>query len=132
MTEITDFIIKHALTEHSVKAINKAYKIIYDNVGTDLIVDDYSGLVDLVCNSDKCYISNIIMWERTKIGVPSHMGYGGPVDLRAPEEYFFSETIVEKNFAANSSKAEILEFIAQCKMKHPECDLYPGFNIFYC
>ena len=97
-------------------------------VTVDAIVDDPAEFIEVVQLSDY-YISEIIIWDRVPIGEGSAIGYGGPPDPRAPEEYYFSESFLIREFHEQAEASEHHGFIQRCIDQYPDRDLYPGFTI---
>ena len=97
-------------------------------VAVDAIVEDPFEFIEVVKLSDY-FISEIIIWDRVRIGVGSVIGYGGPPDPRAAGEYYFSESLLSCEFDDQAETSQYYEFIHCCIDKYPDCDLYPGFTI---
>lgn len=81
--------------------------------------------------ASNCYIAEIIMWVRTNRQVGSQLGYGGPPDPRAPDDYFFSETLYAKQFSITATEDDYVRFISEARAKQPNAELYPGFTVRY-
>ena len=119
--DIEAYVINHTI----VKVGNTLPKYLFNEV----IVDNPIELISLVNENKSCYISYILWWVRAKISEGSAIGYGGPRDPRNPDESFFSETIMCRNFSENTDIKEYLAYIEETLKSHPNYDLYPGFDI---
>lgn len=94
----------------------------------DAIVDDPEEFIRQISTSD-CYVTEIIMWARVRIGEGSKIGYGGPPDPRAPSEYFFSETLLSKMFDETDEEDRYMRFILNSRSENPDYDLLPSFTV---
>ena len=113
-----DYFEKHRILAYSAEGF----------IAVDAIVDDPVEFIEVVRLSDY-YISEIIIWDRVPIGESSAIGYGGPPDPRAAEEYYFSESFLSCEFNEQTEASEHHKFIQKCIDQYPDCDLYPGFTI---
>ena len=82
-----------------------------------------------VVKSNGYFIQHILWWERAKLSEGPLLGGGGTLDPRSPNEYFFAETQLERDFAANTSADEYIEYIRQTQETYGYLELYPGFDV---
>ena len=101
-----------------------------DFVCIDAIVDDPEAFIRLV-TANNCYVTEIIMWDRVKIGAGSKIGYGGPPDPRAASEYYFSETILTRTFRDTETDSAYIHFISESMAQYPDSDLFPSFTVVH-
>lgn len=99
-------------------------------IATEVIVDDPESLIDAVIEH-KCYISSVLWWDNVRVGIGSPIGYGGPGDPRS-EEFFFSETLICREFESNTTKNEYKAYLDEVWKMHRERNLYPAFDIKPC
>lgn len=96
----------------------------------EVILDLPHEFIDIVINSDY-YISKISWWERAKIHTGSTLGFGGPRDPRAPEEFFFSETNICREFGITTTRDEYYSYIKSIHAEYTKISLTPSFELQY-
>ena len=94
---------------------------------SETIVDCPEEFVKIVSKSEYI-ITEITWWDRVSILNSSDIGYGGPLDPRAPKEYYFAETDLRKRFI-KATKEEYLFYIKEVKDKYSKYDIYPAFEV---
>ena len=94
----------------------------------EVIVDNPELLVSIV-KENGYYISEIHWWDRAEISKGSSIGYGGPKDPNAYDNYYFAETDISMAFDAVTEDSEYLQYMAQTKEKYAHLDLTPSFDI---
>lgn len=97
-------------------------------VCSDAIVDDPKALIKIAIH-DKLHIAQIQWWERTPVQSKPHIGYGGPIDPRSNGKYFFSETMIFKDFDKTATESDYLQYMQEIHFMFPQYDLYPSFDI---
>ena len=95
----------------------------------EVITDNSDELIKFALESG-CYISEIRWWDRTHLSTPSPIGYGGPLDPRDPQNYFFAETDICASFNKDSSLGEYSEYLNRIRAEYACYDVYPAFVIF--
>ena len=118
---ITEFLEKHTILTVGSKP-NANY------IASEVIVDDPYGLI-AVMDFDKCYISEILWWDRVRISASSTIGYGGPCDPRAPNDYRFAETYICENFKETTTKDEYIKYLDKTFDVYKKFEIYPAFDI---
>lgn len=116
------------IDEHEIVKIGKASQ---EDVCPEVIVDDPIGLISII-KQNHCYIYQITWWDRVKLGIGSPIGYGGPLDPRCPNEYFFSETHLSKQFHCKMQNEELFQYFEEVKRDYALYDLIPSFFIKRC
>ena len=99
-----------------------------DYLYIEAIVKDPLELINILDGSNY-YISEISWWHRVHIGQTSMIGGGGPRDPRYPQDYYFSETFLAKEFSVDTPTYEYVEYINSVNSQYPMLDLYPGFDV---
>lgn len=94
----------------------------------EAIVDDPEGFIDLI-EKLNLRIDMILMWHRVPINSASPIGYGGPLDARAPEEYYFAETDLIVHYDETATAEDYRQFVRQQKEAYPAYQLYAGFCV---
>ncbi|MBR2650774.1 MAG: hypothetical protein IKD45_03865 [Clostridia bacterium] len=117
--------IEDFLNEHKIVQIGNTTD---GYVCCEIIVDNPTELIYALQDSN-AYISEIRWWDRVKISCGSTIGYGGPRDPRASDEYFFAETDICKTYNAPPKNTEIHEYITRIKKEYCEYNLFPSFDI---
>lgn len=97
-------------------------------VCSDAIVDNPEALIKIALQ-DKLHVAQIQWWERTPMQSKPQIGYGGPVDPLSNGKYFFSETMIFKNFDKTATESDYLQYMQEIHSKYACCDLYPSFDI---
>lgn len=117
---ILDFIEQHIILD-----IGKALP---GELFAEVILDSPYTFIDVVLNNGY-YISKINWWERAKISTGSTTGFGGPRDPRAPEEYFFSEIGVSREFDVIATIDEYYRYINTVQDNYKKIPLFPSFEL---
>ena len=98
-----------------------------DIIFSDLILDNPNPFFDSLQRYN-VFVSEILWWERVKVGEKSILGGGGPCDPR-DSNYYFSETFMEKNFSPSTVSQTYKDYVKTVSNKYPDCDLYPSLTI---
>lgn len=94
----------------------------------EVIVDTPVELISLLKHHD-FYISLITWWDWVPIATGSSIGYGGPRDPRDPNNYFFAETDISKEFGVETPPDQYIEYLKKVQKEYSGHDLYPAFEI---
>ena len=94
-----------------------------------VIPDNPEELIECVIKNN-CYISEISWWDRAAIALGSKIGYGGPLDPRDPQNYYFAETDICASFDPKTTFYEYIKYINDVKKHYFTYDLYPAFDIY--
>lgn len=97
-------------------------------IATETISDDPQKLVEYVIQAG-CYISEIRWWHRVEISTQSEIGYGGTLDPRDPNNYYFAETDIVDSFDEKTTIFEYTNYLSRIKTQYKKYDLYPAFDI---
>ena len=95
---------------------------------SEIILDLPFEFIDIVKKSNY-YISRISWWERASIHAGSILGLGGPRDPRDPEEFFFSETGICRDFSVTASKTDYCNYIGSIISQYQNLNLFPAFEL---
>lgn len=117
--------ISEYLNNHTIVKIGQALS---DDVCAEVIVDDPIQLIAVV-RENNCYIHSIGWWDRVELLTGSPIGFGGPLDPRCPNEYFFSETHLSKKFDFRLQDKEYIRYFNQIKCEYNLYSLVPSFKI---
>ena len=118
--DITDYLRIHSIV--------KIGHTLPNHVCCETIVDDPIEFISVVCNGNY-YISEIRWWDRVKITEGSDIGYGGTIDPRFPNEFFFAETDLCQVFSPFTKEAEYKKYVDYVFKSHTMHDLHPAFDI---
>lgn len=98
-------------------------------VVVEMIPDNPKELIDCIIKNN-CYISEILWWDRASVALGSKIGYGGPLDPRDPQNYYFAETDICASFEKTTTLSEYVKYLDDVKERFVMYDLYPAFDIY--
>lgn len=115
------------IEQHKILAIGS---VLPGELFAEIILDAPYEFIDVALDNNY-FISKISWWERAKIRTGSMIGFGGPRDPRVPEEYFFSETGICREFGATTTTDEYYSYINNTQAEYKKLCLIPSFELQY-
>lgn len=120
MMGILDYVKKHKVLQIGID--------LPSHICSEVIVDEPEKFIRVIVQNGG-YISAISWWERVAVGMKPQIGYGGPRDPKAPDEFFFAETDLESCFSVLTSEKEYLNYLALTLQTYPDITLFPAFEV---
>lgn len=97
-------------------------------LATEVILDDPQEFVNEIIKSNY-YISLVRWWHRIPRNTSSPIGYGGPLDPRDRDNFYFAETYIEESFEKSTSAAQYTHYLNKIREQYKDYDIYPAFDI---
>lgn len=97
-------------------------------LATEVILDDPQKFVNEITKSNY-YVSLIRWWHRIPVNTSSSIGYGGPLDPRDPDNFYFAETHIEESFEKSTSYSQYIHYLSKIRDQYKNYDIYPAFDI---
>jgi len=123
--DISQYIKKHMITYIGTGIMEP---VVDEYLATEIILDDSQEFIGEITKSNY-YISLIRWWDRIPVNTSSSIGYGGPLDPRDPDNFYFAETYIEKSFGKSTTNTEYVQYLEMIKEQHSGHDIYPAFDI---
>lgn len=94
----------------------------------ELIVDSPLEFVALLLENGY-FISAINWWERARIAAGSKCGFGGPRDPKLPDEFFFSDTSIGREFCVRTTLDIYYDYLKETTEAFNNVELVPSFEV---
>lgn len=99
-----------------------------EHIYSEVIVSDPIECIHLVLENN-CYISSIMWWERVEVEAKPQIGYGGVLDPREPNRFFFAETDIGEQFGSATTEDEYCRYLKRINSDYSYLDMIPAFEV---